>query len=187
MNVGGHAIEPQEKMKYLGVIFDVGMKFIDHVNYINGKISKTIAKLANVFRNTFGYGNAARRIMVKGCIESVYLYASVVWGAALRYHSVINSIREAQRKVNSICARSYRDVGYAISTVLAGMPPLDLTIEKRTICYSVRKKYYPIMWSVLEPFDISTTITEKALRTMLDQRVLESWDRLYLNSIPESH
>ena len=71
INVGGHVLEPQDKMKYLGIIFDVQLNFIKHIDYINAKIGKVIKKLSIVFRNTFGYGNAARRIMIKGCILSL--------------------------------------------------------------------------------------------------------------------
>jgi len=187
LNVGGQQVIPSQTMKYLGVVFDSKLKYIDHVDYINQKVRKTIAKLAIVFQNTFGYGNTARRIMVKGCMKAIYLYASVVWGSALRYQSVIKSIRATQRKTNSICARAYKDVGYEISSVLAGMPPLDMVIEKRIISYSVRKKYFPVMWTVMEPFDIPINATEKALQIMLNQRLLESWNKLYMDNVPVNH
>jgi len=46
-------------MKYLGVIFDIKLNFTEHVQYVSKKINKVIAKVSMVFRNTFGYGNAA--------------------------------------------------------------------------------------------------------------------------------
>ena len=145
INIAGHPIEPQSTMKYLGIIFDKKLTFIEHLNYVNSKISKILKKVALVFRNTFGYGNAAQRIMVKGCLEVIYLYASTIWGTALQYQSVVNSIRAAQRKSNTLCARVYKDIRYAVTMVLAGMPPLDLTIEKRNVSYSYKRKYFPIM------------------------------------------
>ena len=177
MNVGGHSLVPQSTMKYLGVMFDVKLKFTEHIQYVNKKIGKIVAKIAVVFRNTFGYGNAAWRIMVKGCINTVYLYASTIWSPALQFQSVIDSLRAVQRKVNTLCARAYKDTGYPITTILAGMPPLEMTIEKRNVSHCHKKKWYPIIWSRLEPFDVPVTLSVKALRSMLDQRILESWNK----------
>ena len=115
------------------------------------------------------------------------MYASTTWGTALQFHSVVNSVRATQRKSNTLCARAYRGVRYAVTTVLAGMPPLDLTIEKRNISYSYRRKYFPIMWCRLAPFEIRRSLTIKALESMLDQRILEAWNEMYVDSVPENN
>ena len=187
LHVGGYALEPQQKMKYLGVMFDTQLKFVEHVHYINAKVGKIIQKLNIVFRNTFGYGNAARRIMTKGCINAVYLYASTIWSPALQYRAVIDSLRAAQRKVNTLCARAYKDTGFAVTTILAGMPPLDMTIEKRNIMHCHSKRWYPLMWSSLQPVEVLRDLPLNALKVMLDQRILEAWESLYTNSIPEGN
>jgi len=93
-------------MKYLGVQIDNKLRFNEHVKYLNSEVKKVMAKVAIVFRNTFRYANAARKIMVKKCIEALYLYASTVWYTVLQYRGIVNSIRAARRKANVLCARA---------------------------------------------------------------------------------
>ena len=100
---------------------------------------------------------------------------------------VTNSITAAQRRSNTLCARGHKDIRYAVTTVLAGIPPLDLTVEKRSIRHRYKKKYFPVIWNRLEPFVIHRTLPLKALDYMLEMRVLEAWDRVYRESVPEGH
>jgi len=86
--------------------------------------------------------------LIKGCIYSLFLYASSIYFDAVgEFRSVVNKIRKAQRLMNIMCSRSYRDISFAASTVMAGIPPLDLLIEKRTIMYCIKKEITPIPWT----------------------------------------
>ena len=125
-----------------------------------------------VFRNTFGYGNAARRIMIKGYIGTLYWHASMVWYPVLKYKSVVDSIRSAQRRANMFCARSFKDVSYATSasTVLAVMPPFATEIERRSIRHSVKKGYLPQEWYVLDPIEIGAKDSLKMVDEKLKDR-----------------
>jgi len=184
LDVGGFPITPQPVMKYLGVMLDHKLQFREHVSYLNGKVKKVINKLSLVFRNTFGYGNAARRLMVKGCLDTLYKYASTIWDTALQYVGVVNSIRTAQRKCNTLCGRSYKDISFGVSTVLAGIPPWDLIIEMRGVLHRYKKKMFPIIWLNLEPIDISRKMPVKELRNLLEEKLLKAWDEVYCASTP---
>jgi len=104
--------------------------------------------------------------------------------------SVIRSITAAQRRCNTLCARGYKDIRYAVTTVLAGIPPLDITIEKRSIRHRYKKKYFPISWNRMKPFnpfDNARTLPLKALDNMQDKRVMKMWDKAYQESVLEGH
>ena len=77
-------------MKYFGVIIDNKLVFDE--KHINSKVRKVTAKIAIVFRNTFGNGNMARRIIAKGCLETL----STVWYTVLVRKGVVKAIRGTQ-------------------------------------------------------------------------------------------
>jgi len=71
--------------------------------------------------------------------------------------------------------------------VLAGTPPLELTIEKRGIKQRCRKKKFPIWWYKLEPFEIPRKVSFKELERMLDVKVMEAWDRMFRSEVDDNH
>ena len=40
-------------------------------------------------------------------------------------------LRKAQRLLNIMSSKAYKDISYAASTIMAGLLPLDLLIKKR--------------------------------------------------------
>jgi len=131
LDIGGEKVTPSKLIKYLGVIIDDRLAFRDHIDYIAGKVNKVIAKLKVIFRNTYGYGNGAWKIMVKGAIYTLFIYPSSAYFCSIsQYRSAERKIRQAQRKLNTLCGRAYKDISYIESTVMAGLPPLHFMIEK---------------------------------------------------------
>lgn len=171
--IDGILIEINPKFKYLGVIIDYNMKFIDHVKYINEKASKIITRLYFVFRNKYGYGNRARKIMVKGCIHALYLYAACVYYKALVLKAVVKSIEEVERNINIRVARAYKNVPYLPSTVLANNPPLKYQIERSGIIGKMRTRKYG-EWVNLDP-PKSVLKNRKEMIIHLDHNVQEKW------------
>ena len=138
-----------------------------------------------IFKNTYGYGDKARRIMAHGCIHTLFMYASMAYLESIpQYRSCAQKVRQAQRTLNTLCGRAYKDVGYAASTVLAGIPPLHLLIEKRNILESVKKEYYPIPFYNLGPIIIEGK-TLKEIEALLDEEVGKHWQSLWIMSAPQ--
>ena len=78
--------------------------------------------------------------MMKGCVNALFLYASTIYYSALEYKGVVGMIRRAQRNTNVLCAQAYKDVSFAVSSLLAEMAPLDFRIEKRSIRHAYKKE-----------------------------------------------
>jgi len=87
-----------------------------------------------VFRNTFGYGNAARKIIVKGCLEALYLYASTIWDFALKRKSVIRSIRAAQRRLTHCVREGIKT--YVMQSQLFLLVSLPWILQLKSAAYS---------------------------------------------------
>ena len=131
-----------------------------------------------IFRNTLGHGNAARKVMAKGCVNTLFMYASTVYVKGIgQFKSAVKTIRKAQRLMNILCSRAYKDISFIASTVLAGMPPLDFLIEKRSILYCVKKCIEPVPWVQLGPLEIRGK-TLKGIKLMIDERISIEWQKL---------
>jgi len=154
------------------------MTFWNYINSkktINDKAIKVINRLYPVFRNTFGYGNSARRITISACVDSLYFYASTVYARVLRLKTVRTSIQSVERRANIRMARAYRTRGHLASTILANRPPLVLRIEKRNILYQSKKKQ-KLAWSLLQERP-SAPSKHQELKEMLDTIIREKWQR----------
>ena len=64
---------------------------------------------------------------------------------------------------------------------------MDLMIERRNITQCYKKEWFPLQWCRLEPVAVRRDLPVKALKTMIDQRILDSWNNLYVDSIPDGH
>ena len=170
---GDHNVEPVESMKYLGVIIDDRLQFREHIEYINKKAIKVIDRLYPIFRNTYGYGNTARRTMISACIDSLYFYASTIYAPVLRLKAVRTTIQAVERRANIRMARIYRTAGYMASTIIANRPPLVLRIEERNILYQ-HKNRLQLTWKMLnEPVSIPSKYRE--LQALTDSLVRKEW------------
>jgi len=107
------------------------------------------------------------------------MYASTVYvGAIGQFRSAVNTIRKAQRLINILCSRTYKDISFIASTVLAGTPPLDFLIEKRSVLYCMKKGIEPVPWVQLGPLEVEGK-TLKNIESMIDERISIEWQKLW--------
>jgi len=68
--------------------------------------------------------------------------------------------------------------------VLAGIPPLHLLIEKRTILHCYKKGISPIPWNCLGPIKLENkSITE--IKALPDEEVGKLWQQLWNDECSE--
>jgi len=181
LNVCDTTIEIKKEFKYLGVIIDYKLKFRKHYKYLNNKAEKVARKMYPIFRNKYGYGNKARLIMIKGAIHSLYQYASTAHAGALKYRSVCKEIHRVQRRVNIMAARAYRSTPFMVSTILAKMAPLELTIEGRTILYS-QKTNRPFTPHHIPPPPRNIKTNKKLLQQYISKEINAQWQKQWSDS-----
>ena len=140
VKIGNANVEVEKSMKYLGVIIDDNLRFVEHVDYINNKAIKVVDKLFFVFKNKYGFGNRARKIMVEGCIHTLYKYAASIYYQCLGLKTVRSSIKKIQRRMNARVARAYKTVKFLPSCILANTPPIVYQIEKTAIEHQMKRR-----------------------------------------------
>lgn len=128
-----------ERIKYLGVLIDKKLTYEKHFLYLHDKCEKIINRLKIVCPNISGYGNKARRIIYDATVGAIWRYASTVFVHRLVLKKNIKIIRSNHRRAMIACTRAYRTVGYLPLTLLAGWPPMEYEIIKRSIKYAYNR------------------------------------------------
>lgn len=129
--VGGSRIQATESMKYLGLILDSRLDFMEHCAYMEGKVGKVTRALGRLMPNLRGPQESKRRLYA-GVVASVALYGAPVW-----YEEVSQS-RKGRQTLNKIgrliairVVAGYRTVSHDAATLLARFVPLLLASSER--------------------------------------------------------
>jgi exonuclease III len=102
--LGGSVVNFSPVVKYLGVNIDRNMSFVDHVNYICSKISKTVGIMYRLAPCV------PERILIDIYYSLVYpylIYCNLVWGSAAGNH--INKLLLQKKMVRIITGSGYLD------------------------------------------------------------------------------
>jgi len=132
--VGGHVIELQNHLRYLGVILDRRLTFAAHINTVSTKASRSAAALARIMPNVNGPSQSKRRLLAS-VVESQLLYAAPVWCDTVAVSARTRGVLvRPQRAAALRVTRAYRTVSDEAALVLAEMPPADLlSLERKRI------------------------------------------------------
>lgn len=117
--------------KYLGVILDEGMTFVEHVHAVTARAEKATQNLAKILPRLGGAGESRRRLLAT-VADSIVLYASPVWGPTALERGGMRTrkkLRRVQRRAALRTARSYRTVSTNAAFVLARAKPWEETIK----------------------------------------------------------
>lgn len=139
-DICGVEVATSDLLKYLGIMVGAACSFQGHFDYTLQKARKAVMSFHPIFRNTKGYDNKARKIILDGVASVLLKYCSIVFVHRLQLKKHVEAIRRTDRFMRIFIARSYRDVSYLPLTVITATPPLDYLIEKRTIMYLFRRK-----------------------------------------------
>lgn len=125
LNIGSCNIETKPFLKYLGVIIDCRLSFIEHLRYISEKSAKAITALSRIMPNTRGPKYLQRKLLI-GVVRSILLYASPIWSEALKFQSYSRIITPIYRLAALRVCSAFRTVSDEAAFVISGMIPIDL-------------------------------------------------------------
>jgi hypothetical protein len=80
LRMGQRMIHISESVKYLRVIIDRGLLWIQHTKYVAGKVMAAAHKLRGVAGKAWGTDPRTMREIYNGAIRPVLLYGASVWG-----------------------------------------------------------------------------------------------------------
>lgn len=129
ITVDGTQVPVGKQVKYLGLIIDGGWTFVPHFERLAARMEVIVNQCARLMPNLGGPGGKARRLYATA-ISSVALYGAPAWAEeANRSRKIQRILRVALKRVAVRVVRAYRTISFAGATILAGLPPLELTAE----------------------------------------------------------
>lgn len=99
IKMNGTILVPTNNIKYLGVIFNSNLKFINHIDYICKRANIVYSQLANLMRSKF-IESRLKLYIYKVYIRSIIQYASMAWLIPTHTSShQVERIRIMERKI----------------------------------------------------------------------------------------
>lgn len=131
-------IKYSDKIKYLGVIVDEKLNFIEHAKFIRNKVIGLIMALKRVARDTWGIKTSIIKILYSAVFLPITTYGSSAWFQEVQKAHVMRHILAAQRSILLIITKACKTTSTIALQVLAGVLPLDLSIIRQALINKVK-------------------------------------------------
>ncbi|GBN73172.1 Retrovirus-related Pol polyprotein from type-1 retrotransposable element R1 4 [Araneus ventricosus] len=123
----GERISYYKTIKYLGILFDLNLSFIFHLNEVQEKVFKLNEKLRRITKATWDLKPQVVKEIYKTVVEKLIQYGSEIWYKDIA--KINNKLIQIQRQTLLGITKTYRTVSNEAIQVLSGCPPLDLKIR----------------------------------------------------------
>lgn len=118
-----------ENITYLGVIINRKLNWKPHLLKLQQKLIITNKKLSMIARNTWGLKFPAAKMIYKGAIEPLALYAVEIWSPALKTQWARKLLTTIQRTALLRVCKSYRSVSAEALQIIADAMPMDIRAQ----------------------------------------------------------
>lgn len=182
VEIGNIQIKSKTTAKYLGVVFDQGMRMSAHIKSVADKAEKVATNLSRIMPNVRGPQNSKRK-MLAAVVYSKLFYGVPVWWETTKIKKYRLRLEKVQRKIMLRLCRAYRTVSTPALQVISGSLPIELMAEERAQIYFAKKTH-----SDMETYKSELTETlitkwqnkwnmelQKAQWTKLLIKNIESW------------
>ena len=122
-------LDQTEEMKYLGIYLDGKLNFNTHIDYTVAKLISLINMLVRTSKLQWGLGHKALKTIYEGAVVLILTYRAPIWVEAIRKTKNLTKYKRIQRLMNIKIAKAYQTISYDASCVVAGVRPIQITIE----------------------------------------------------------
>jgi hypothetical protein len=91
--------------------------------------------LAKTAKLQWGLGHKSLNTIYDGAIIPILTYGAPIWVEATRKNKNLTKYKRIQRLINIKIAKAYRTISYNASCVIAGVRPMEITIEQKIQTY----------------------------------------------------
>jgi len=95
--------------------------------------------LAITAKLQWGLGHKALKTIYEGATVPILTYGAPIWVEAIRKNKNLTKYKRIHRLLNIKIAKAYRTISYDASCVIAGVRPIQITIEKKVQTYMVKQ------------------------------------------------
>jgi hypothetical protein len=115
-------------LKYLGIILDCKLTFMDHINYMTEKCTKLIFALSKSAKLNWGVNHAALKAIYTGGILPLLQYGAPVWISAIHKACYKLKLVRVRRLINIKISKAYRTVSSEALCILTGLTPIAIKL-----------------------------------------------------------
>lgn len=127
VKLNNHSIPINDTITYLGFRLNCQLSWLPHLDYLYDKISLFYSKLKRCSGIDWGISPKIRKYIYLNSVCKIVSYGSEIWYN--KQVRVINRIKKIERIPLLNITRAYRTTSSSALEVLAGVIPLELTIE----------------------------------------------------------
>lgn len=128
INVFNKSVKASNKVKYLGVILDKKLNFIEHVNYTSEKVNKAIGALIPLIGRRSQMSTQNKILVYKVVIQPAILYAAPAWGGIISKQQ-LSRLQKIQNRCLRMALRADRRTPTAVLHERAKVQMVEKSIE----------------------------------------------------------
>jgi ribonuclease HI len=110
--------------------FDSKFNFNAHIEHTVAKLITLVHMLGRTAKLQWGLGHKALKTIYEGAVVPILTYGAPIWIEAIRKNRNLTKYKRIQRLMNIKIARAYRTISYDASCMIAGVRPIQITIEQ---------------------------------------------------------
>ncbi|CAK9811752.1 Retrovirus-related Pol polyprotein from type-1 retrotransposable element R1 (Fragment) [Anthophora quadrimaculata] len=139
IEINSSKIKYQNSIKYLGIIVDKKMNFIEHSKYLRDKVIKFIMSIKRLANESWGLKTHILRTLYNAVAMPIIKYCSTTWYEKTHQTFVLRNLSALQRTLLLPLTRACRTTSTAAMQVIAGKKPLDLEVTEQALINYVKR------------------------------------------------
>ena len=141
ITINGSPVTISKEAKFLGVIFDQKLSFVNHIKYLHTSCQKALDVLRVVGHTDWGADRTVLLRLYRSLIRSKLDYACIVWGSARK--SYLQMLDPIHHQGLRICLGAFRTSPTQSLYVEAGEPSLANRRQRLSMNYVLKLKSDP--------------------------------------------
>lgn len=170
-------IKFKTEMKYLGLILDDKMNFIEHTKYLRNKMTNLVMAIRRIAREKWGIKRHIIEVLYNAVALPIVTYGATGWCDKVEHSTVRRSLMATQRSILLLLTKACKTTATVSMQVIAGKLPLDLEIIRKGLAGKVKRKIN-VTW---KQYNFNTELNEdKELKMeleLLDNEIKTEWQR----------
>lgn len=138
ITINGKEIKTEQKVKFLGMIFDDRITWEEHVKYIASKCKKRLNLMRCLSGTKWGANKKCQLTIYRTLIRSILDYGSVAYDSAAQTHK--DQLQTIQNTALRVCCGAFKSTAAASLQVDCGEMPLALRRKKLQLGYATKIK-----------------------------------------------
>ncbi|XP_072400774.1 uncharacterized protein [Diabrotica undecimpunctata] len=126
IRIDEHIITPSDNLKYLGLTFDTGLLWLDHVKANRKKAADIGHKLFIIAGRDWGRSPKTLKAIYENAVKPMLLYGAEIWGKRDKDTRIAKQLAAAERPFLRAITKAYKTAPTAALHILAGTIPLSV-------------------------------------------------------------